>query len=184
MPGDGGRRRNMALSELEFLRSVPFFSDILSSGELKALAEGARRVEFDRGACLIEQGDEEGPMYVIVKGSVTVSVRDRGTERSVATLREGDIVGEMALLTGIPRAATVTAQSPVTALEIDRSDVQPLLVAEPNLFDRFADTLAKRQRELDDLYGPGIWPFSGRRHDDLAIIIRTYFAEPPQRKPS
>jgi len=165
------------LSNLEFLRSVPFFAEVLSPTALKALAEAARTVEFDRGAFLITEGDEEGPMYVIVKGAVTVSIRSLGMDRSVATLREGDIVGEMSLMTGIRRAATVTAQSPVTALEIARSAVQPLLAAEPNLFDRFADMLTKRQLELDDLYGPGIWPFSGRKRDDLAIVIRTYFSD-------
>jgi CRP-like cAMP-binding protein len=165
------------LSHLEFLRSVPFFTDVLSPSALTTLAEAAQSVEFDRGADIIRQGDEEGPMYVIVKGSVTVSIRDGGRDRSVATLREGDIVGEMSLLTGIPRAATVTAQSPVATLEIKRSDIQPLLVAEPSLFDRFAETLVKRQMELDELYGPGIWPFSGRKRDDLAIVIRTYFTD-------
>jgi CRP-like cAMP-binding protein len=165
------------LNHLEFLRSVPFFTDVLSPSTLKTLADAAQPVEFDRGVSIIRQGDKEGPMYVIVKGSVTVSIRDGGRDRSVATLHEGDIVGEMSLLAGIPRAATVTAQSPVAALEIKRSDIQPLLVAEPNLFDRFADTLVKRQLELDELYGPGVWPFSGRKRDDLSIVIRTYFTD-------
>jgi len=170
------------LSSVELLRSVPFFADVLSPSALETLAKGARPVEFDRGVALIREGDEEGPMYVIVKGSVTVSIRDMNMDRSVATLREGDIVGEMSLMAGIPRAATVTAQSPVKALEIARDDIQPLLAAEPDLFDRFADTLAKRQLQLDDLYGPGIWPFFGRKRDDLAIIMRTYFQGAPPRK--
>ena len=165
----------------EFLGSIPFFAEVLSGAELDALAAAARRVEFDRGTNLIEERDLGESMFVIVQGTVTVSIRDSGKDRQAATLRAGDLVGEMSLLTGAPRAATVAAQSPVVAIEIGRDAIAPLLTAEPALFDRFAAMLEKRQIELDKLYGQGLWFFYGPPRANLAHIIRTYFAGLPNR---
>ena len=158
-----------------FLGSVPFFAEALSSDQLDALAGGARGIEFDRGATIIRQHDAGDSLFVVMQGSVTVSIRDAGMDRLVATLRGGDIFGEMSLLTGAPRAATVVAQTPVVALEISRSAMRPLLDAEPSLSDRFVAMLEKRRVELDRLYGPGLWPFYGRPRRALASSIRAYF---------
>jgi CRP-like cAMP-binding protein len=154
---------------------VPFFAEALTADELDTLAAGARGAEFDRGASIIRERDAGGSLFVVMQGSVTVSIRDAGMDRMVATLRAGDIFGEMSLLTGEPRAATVVAQTPVVALEIDRSAVRPLLDAEPSLSDRFVAMLEKRRIELDRLYGPGMWPFYRRQRRDLASVIRSYF---------
>ena len=165
----------------QFLATVPFFADTLDADELDALAAAAQRVDFDRGTVLIRERDSGDSMFVVMHGTVAVSVRDSGMDRSVATLHPGDIVGEMSLLTGAPRAATVTAQSPVVAMEIDRSAVKPLLTQEPALFERFAAMLEKRQVELDKLYGPGLWAFFGPPRANLASVIRTYFSGSPPR---
>jgi CRP-like cAMP-binding protein len=164
----------------EFLGSVPFFAEVLSGAELDALAAAARPVTFDRGAQLITEHDLGDSMYLIMEGTVTVTVRESGKDRQVATLKAGELIGEMSLLTGAPRAATVTAASPVAALEIGKAAIAPLLRAEPALFDRFASMLEKRQRELDKIYGQGLWLFYGPPRANLAAVIRTYFADLPK----
>jgi CRP-like cAMP-binding protein len=171
----------MVVNAREVLGSIPFFAEVLAPAELYALADSAYELTADSGATLIHQGDVGSSMIVLTDGTVTVSIADDGRQRTVATLGRGALVGEMSLLTGAPRTATVTAESPVTALEIDRSAIQPLLAGNPDLFDRFAEILEKRRAELDKLHGPGVWPFSEPRHDDLAIVIRTYFMAPPGR---
>jgi CRP-like cAMP-binding protein len=165
----------------EFLGSIPFFAGVLSGAELDALAAAARQVKFDQGAAIIRERDIGDSMFAIMEGTVTVSIHDGGKDRLVATLRAGDLVGEMSLLTGAPRAATVAAKSPVVAVEIGRDALAPLLTAEPALFDRFAAMLEKRQIELDKLYGQGLWFFYGPPRANLAHIIRTYFAGLPKR---
>jgi CRP-like cAMP-binding protein len=158
----------------DFLGSVPFFSETLSAAHLDALAKGARVVELRAGLPLIREDDHTESMFVITAGEVTVSIHEEGHQRDVATLGKGEIVGEIALLTGHRRSATVSARTPVTALQIDREAIAPLLIAEPALFDRFAETLERRRSELDRLYGPMAHFYSGP-HDDLAIVIRTFF---------
>jgi len=127
----------------------------------------------------MSEGDPSDTMYVLTQGTVSVSISDKGEDRFVATLGSGEIVGEMSLLTGAPRAATVMADEPVAAIEIDRAAIRPLLLAEPILFDRFAAVLQRRQTELDRIYGPGLWPLYGLPRANLATIIRTYFAGLP-----
>jgi CRP-like cAMP-binding protein len=168
-----------AMEAREFLGSIPFFAEVLNPAELDALAAAARRVDFDQGTTIIRERDVGDSMFAILQGTVTVSIRDSGKDRLVATLHAGDLVGEMSLLTGSPRAATVAAQSPVAAIEIGREAIAPLLSAEPALFDRFAAMLEKRQVELDKLYGQGLWLFYGPPRANLAHIIRSYFAGLP-----
>lgn len=165
----------------EFLGSIPFFAGVLSGPELDALAAAARYVEFDQGATILRERDIGDSMFAVLDGTVTVSIHDSGRDRLVATLRAGDLFGEMSLLTGAPRAATVAAQTPVVAVEIGRDAIAPLLTAEPALFDRFAAMLEKRQVELDKLYGQGLWFFYGPPRVNLATVIRTYFGGLPNR---
>ncbi len=160
----------------DFLGSVPFFAETLSPAHLEALGKSARVVELGPGLPLIREDDKTEAMFVISAGQVTVSVREQGKQREVATLGRGDIVGEISLLTGHRRSATVTSKTAVTALQIDRDAIGPLLVEEPALFDRFAETLEKRRADLDQIYGP-MAHFYGGHQDDLAIVIRTFFGE-------
>ena len=164
----------------EALRSIPFFAETLTSDELEMLADNAYELTAGSGATIIREDDVGSSMIVVVDGTVTVSVADENGKREIASLGKGEFVGEMSLLTGAPRTATVTAKTPVTAFEIDRTAIQPLVAGNPALFDRFADILEKRRAELDNVHGPGVWPFSEPRHSDLAIVIRTYFTAPPK----
>lgn len=163
----------------EVIESVSFFSDVLADAELDALAENAFELTAEPGTTVIRENDVGSSMIIITDGTVAVSVADENGPRTIATLGKGDFVGEMSLMTGAPRTATVTAETPITALEIDRPAIQPLITRNPGLFDRFADILEKRRAELDQAHGPDGWPFSEPRHSDLAIVIRTYFLSPP-----
>jgi CRP-like cAMP-binding protein len=162
----------------EFLGTIPFFADVLDSRQLDTLAAAARRVEFDRGAALIREDDLGSEMYALIGGAVEVSVHDGSGERHVATVNAGQIVGEMSLLTGARRAATVTATMPVTALQIGKEALQPLLDASPALYEHFAAMLEKRQHELDRVYGHGFWNLFGLPRDELTLVMRSFFGGP------
>ena len=163
----------------DFLATIPFFAEVLTGEELDALAEGARRVTFDIGAALIRERDPSDTLFVILEGSVTVSIEKSRGDQVAATLPAGELVGEMSLLTGAPRAATVTAETPVVALEIDRAAILPLFRAEPTLFTRFAAMLEKRQTELDKLYGSSFWLRFSPPRTNLASVIRSHFSGLP-----
>src|SRR5258708_2314604 len=97
-------RRVATLKELELFRK-------LTDAERLSLAHRLRVAAFARGEAITRQGAEAHWLYVITKGDaeVRVSVDGSATSEAVATLHSGDFFGEMGMMTGAPRAATVTA---------------------------------------------------------------------------
>ncbi len=115
-------------------------------------------------------GDFGVAMYAIVTGRVQVRLVLEGVERDVAGLGPGDIVGEMSLMTGARRNATVTALSTVTALEITKVALEEILAQAPQLDGRFGAVLASRQAELDRIASE-----AEHSADDIAGQIRSFF---------
>lgn len=107
----------------ELLRELPWLKT-LPSGVFDQVLEAFQTRLFPHGAMLIEENDasDEG-LYVIVRGKVKVEIR----EVTMDILGVGGILGEMAVLTGYPRTATVTAATPVEAVWIDRKDMQRIM---------------------------------------------------------
>ena len=130
------------------LNSTAFFNVVLTPDQLDQLAASAREVHFRRGDVLMRQRELGEKMYVLADGKVTVSVHEPGGEKTIATLAPGDVVGEMAVITGERRTATVKAKGKVTALEITKADLGPLIAAEPNLAERFGSVIEQRHAEL------------------------------------
>jgi CRP-like cAMP-binding protein len=157
----------------ELLGDLAFFSETLDGRQLDKLAAGVRRRTFARGAALIREDDAGGSMFVIESGSVTVTVSDEPGK--VATLYAGDIVGEAGLLTGQQRSATVVAAEPVAAIEIDKAALAPILAAAPSLVDRFAETLEKRQEELDHVHGGAAWGMLRPGDAEVHHMIRAFY---------
>ena len=157
----------------DILKSTPFFAEVLDDSELTTLADRARQVSFDDGKAMISEDGPSGSMLVIISGEAIVTVSDE-TE-PVATLSAGSIVGEMSLLTGEPRNASVTAKGKVEALEIDKAALANVLWMSPTLVERFVAMLYRRQKELDRLAGGAAWGMMRTGKAELARMIETYF---------
>jgi CRP/FNR family transcriptional regulator, cyclic AMP receptor protein len=103
--------------KVELLRSVPLFAGC-SKNELRQLAATADEIDLREGYVLVREGRPGREFFVLIDGTVRVSAKGR----KLADLKGGDWFGEIALLTKIPRTATVTATSAVRALVVtDRS---------------------------------------------------------------
>jgi len=152
------------------LRKVALFAEVLDTDHMEALVAKARHVLFPAGATLMTSGDFGVAMYVILSGAVDVRLStESGESRDVATLSAGDIVGEMSLLTGARRNATVVAVGDVAALEITKVALEEILVQTPALIDRFGKELTTRQAELDRIAAEPATP------PDIAAQIRRFF---------
>ena len=132
------KRRADALSR------VPLFSG-LSRRHLLQLADAARIVSFRQGAAIIREGDLGATLYVIVEGEAKVT---RGG-KTLVTLAPGDVFGEISLLDGGPRTATVAAATPLTAVRLYRTPFFRLVQVEPAIGVRVLAQLAKRLRRVD-----------------------------------
>ena len=133
---------------LDALRNVGLFAE-LSTEERGFLAEHLHLAPFAPGEIMTKQGAIAHWLYIIMKGeaSVRVSVED-GADREVARLGSGDFFGEMGLLTGERRSATVVAVSSVECYRLDKSAFEVLVGKRPEVTAQIAELLAKRRLEL------------------------------------
>jgi CRP-like cAMP-binding protein len=86
-------------------------------------------------------------MFVIVRGKVRVQVPENGFQKTINNLYENDFFGEMSLLTGEPRSATVIADEETEVLRIDKVALKPLFESNPQLV-RSIGEMAEERREL------------------------------------
>jgi CRP-like cAMP-binding protein len=129
-------------AKVELIKRVPLFSG-LSKRELDDVAAIADELSIAEGRELTHEGDAGHEFLVLVEGSA--DVRRRG--RRVNTLGSGDFLGEIALVTGAPRTATVTTSSPARMLVITARDFKALLRRTPPLQLKILEALAARLPE-------------------------------------
>ncbi len=161
----------------DVLATVPFFAGALDGGQIDALAASSAPVAFPRGTVLMRQGELGKSMFVLAEGKVAIGVHTPAGEQRVATLAAGEIVGEMSLLTGSRRSATVTALRGVAALEISRPAIESLIVGTPGLIARFAEMMEQRHAELQRVHeSADRWNNIGLSRDEIAAQMTAYFA--------
>ena len=134
--------RRLGRDAIDMLAQIPLFSD-LSRRHLGKIAAVATTRRYAPGAPLVRVGAPGDAFYVVLDGNVRVDVPGRPAELGV-----GDFFGEMALLDGEPRSATVVAVGDVYALLIARTKFAKLLEAEPKIALAIMATLTGRLRAL------------------------------------
>ncbi|MEQ1851724.1 MAG: mechanosensitive ion channel family protein [Chthoniobacteraceae bacterium] len=139
-PGSGDLR--------ELISSQPLLAP-LDLDQKDWLLERSKIIRFGRGEKIIRQGSEGCSMFVIVHGELDVIVHANGTDTVVATLRQGEAFGEMCLLTGEKRTATVIAKTDCDLWEISRALLQPLMQENSGLAERLSELLARRRMETE-----------------------------------
>jgi predicted Ser/Thr protein kinase len=127
---DGGisvRSNPMSPSDLDFFRRTPFFDALFMSEEARRSLLHCMTPEYvQAGERFIEQGGQGDTFYVIQEGSCAVRVEKDGTESTIAHLHSGDLVGEIALLTGGPRSAHVDAETDLKLWSITKNEFDAL----------------------------------------------------------
>jgi CRP-like cAMP-binding protein len=127
----------------DVLAAVPLFAG-LSKRQLRALADRVRIVRYGEGYTIIPEGGRSDAMYVVLEGSVRV-VRESG--RTVGRLGPGELFGELSLLDGRPRSASVISVSPVVCARLSRTAFVDVARAQPDFGIRVMEVLASRLRE-------------------------------------
>jgi CRP/FNR family transcriptional regulator, cyclic AMP receptor protein len=134
---------------IELLGHMPLFS-ACSKRELAQVAALTVPSQLERGTVLTRQGAEGGLAFIIASGRAEVT-RDG---KRLAELGPGDVVGEMSLIDGKPRSATVTALSDLEVLELDRRDLLKLMRKAPPVVRKLLESLSQRLRDVDALPTP------------------------------
>lgn len=136
-------------AKLALLEGVQLFAGF-SKKELGAVAKAADQVDYPDGVYLGRQDAAGHEAFVVVSGSLTV----RRNGRKIASMRRGDVAGEMALIDGQPRSADLVTSGDTSVLVIPRREFTGLLEGNAQLSNKLLRTLAERLREADrSLYG-------------------------------
>jgi small-conductance mechanosensitive channel/CRP-like cAMP-binding protein len=164
----------------EALANVPVLVP-LAPAELEALTRGCERLEFGRGERVVHEGEAGDTMFVILSGTAIVTIlTPERAEREVARLSRGEFFGEMALLTGEPRSASVTAVDDLEVVVIHKESLQGMLTARPGLAQEMAEIVELRRtglravRELKDV-PPERRQLARQGAGELVARIRRFF---------
>ena len=134
---------------LKHLAQVPLFS-ACSTRDLQKIAKAADELTVDSEREIVTQGTVGREAFVIVDGEAVV----KRNGRRITTLGPGDYFGELALLDGGPRTASVFAASPITLLVLGQREFTGLLDEVPGLALKIMKVLAQRIRDLDQKIYP------------------------------
>lgn len=152
---DDAKRRQQHLEKeithrIEVLQNVELFHS-LTEVERRELAEHLSVAPFVRGEAMTRQGAEAHWLYVITKGAGEVRVSVDGTEfsKQIANLKRGDYFGEMAMMTGAKRSATVIATTDTECYRIDKEAFQNIIHRRPEIAEDISHVLANRRVSLE-----------------------------------
>ena len=131
-------------AQIEMLGSVPLFS-LTGKKQLRTIAREFKGREVVEGEQLTEEGEFGREFYLVVSGSARCVVDGR----EIRKFGPGSFFGELALLAGGRRSATIIAETPMDLLVLDRSDFTMLVRTDPYVAIKILDSLATRLQEAD-----------------------------------
>jgi CRP-like cAMP-binding protein/small-conductance mechanosensitive channel len=168
LQADSHARRLQALDEVELFAT-------LSADERETLARAMVDTPFIKGDTITRQGAVAHWLYLLIDGEAEVWTEANGQRTHVATLKPGSVVGEMGLITGEPRRATVTARSDVTCFRLDKAAFQAVLQARPDLAEELSRIIARRQGELESKLQANSAAAAAAPQDAIRARIRSFF---------
>jgi CRP-like cAMP-binding protein len=130
--------------KIDVLKSVPLLGT-MSRKNLDLIARHADEVSVPAGRFLARQGGVSHEFFVVLEGSARVE-KD---QRRIATVGQGEMIGEMSLIDNKPRAANVIAETPMTLLVIESQAFSTLLEEVPEMRRKVLVTLCERLRDAD-----------------------------------
>lgn len=143
-PAESGMVLNQ-LREMDFLK-------VLKEEDLARVAQSARIEVFGEGESIVRQGETGDTCYFIESGKADVLLAGSpGRDGYIATLGQGDFFGEMSLLAGEPRKATVVAREDIVCIVIGSEAFKSIFENSPEIAERFSEALAKRTAELEEV---------------------------------
>lgn len=137
----------------EALRKVPLFQSI-DPNEMAMLARKVESHDYKKGTVVVEAGEEGDSLYVVERGTLKISLPGKGKNKELilAIIGEGEFFGEMSLLDGQPRSATVTVQQPAVLLRLARGHFMDWMRERPEICMLMLAEISGRLREAHTRY--------------------------------
>jgi len=129
------------------------WDSLKASIDSKRLEDYGFIVTKPKNSVLLKERDTTKEMYFILDGEVRVSIG----HTDIATIAAGQFFGEMSMVDGLPRSATVTTMTECTLLEIDAKNFETIIRAEPSIAIKLLETVIKRFRAQNEILSQSIW---------------------------
>ncbi|HYH38067.1 MAG TPA: mechanosensitive ion channel family protein [Azospirillum sp.] len=155
------------------MRQLELFSAFRDE-EIEELAQALRRLELPAGTVAVRQSEDGRSLFIVAEGVLDVRIQQDGRASLLDRMRPGDVFGEMSLLTGQPRSASVVANTDAVVYELDKDHLDPVLRRRPELASQLAELMAQRQsrnslqRQAEG--AAGLAPAAAAPHDLLARL--------------
>ena len=159
---------------LAALAQVDLFAP-LGAAERATLAAALKPEPFAAGETVTHEGQAGEGLYLITAGTAVVQLGRGARAREVARLGPGQFFGEMSLMTGEARSATVVAATDLDCYRIDKAEFQALVIARPEIAEQIAEVLTARREELETARGARAATSRADVKADLADRIRGFF---------
>lgn len=161
------QRRADALARVDFLGKM-------AQDDIRALARASRTRVFHPGEVIVRAGDTSTELFVLSTGECVVRT---DTGREVARLGSGDFFGEMALLTGEPRSATVAAVTPCTLHVLQAEAFRSVIARYPEKLEQVSQVVAERQAEIERRRGADVsLQLKAQQQETLLTRMRRFFS--------
>ncbi len=144
------RQLDRSVDRQTLVQRTAIFS-VLNPAECQGLSERMVERQYQTGEVLVQQGDQGDSMYILVEGLLSVNLEQADDAQAVklAQITPGQFFGEMSLLTGEKRSATVQATTDVVVFEITKHDLSPLLESRPEIAVELSKIIAERRQAQD-----------------------------------
>ncbi len=155
------------------VRGEPLFS-CLDEKQIDTVLAASQVNHYGRGERVVEEGAEGDSMFILLRGAAQVAVTKDGVPIRVGGLRPGDCFGEMSLLTGERRTATIRAEGDCEVLEISKAAMGQVLRESPECLNHLSALLAKRRMETEGILKEAQGPRAngGTEHEYHASFAR------------
>jgi CRP-like cAMP-binding protein len=160
------QRKEQALRRVDFLAQM-------QSDDIRALSSAAHTRVFHQGETVVRAGDTTTDLFVVASGECVVRTE---SGRELARLGEGDFFGEMALLTGEPRSATVAAVTPCTLYAVHAETFRTVIARYPEKLETVSRVVAERQAEIERRRGADVsLELKAQQQETLLTRMRRFF---------
>jgi CRP-like cAMP-binding protein len=131
----------MSVSALDVLSTVPLFAG-LSRRQLRKLVKHTEVDRYEPGALIVKEGGRTTTLFVVLEGSAKV----RRGGRTISHRGPGEFFGEISMIDGRPRAASVIAETAMQCVVVPKDSVRRLVISEPRVAWSLLESLATRLR--------------------------------------
>lgn len=172
-------RNREVLLRMKTLRRVELFAQ-MTDDELRALAERLRYALFAKGDIISRQGSIAHWLYIIISGEAEVYLETaEGGKRAISNLEKGSFFGEMGMMTGAPRSASVVALTDVECYRLDKEAFREIMLARPGIAEEVTQVLVARRTQLDsvlqNLDTETLHKETHRSHGEVLATIKRFF---------